>query len=181
MLRPLDYAWTPLRSYPCWTVTIKMGQLHCMASNHQKFLNLFINDGYLMPMLKCNIANQVEWIPRCRASCKKKHYLIQCQCLESIVNDFCNRQGVVSGWAAAILRSTEAYPSLDDSNILYSIKTTCCVLRIIVYHKSLIWVYKSSTAYINMLVLLLYSLSNWYMVQMIRKIQLASILWKLFF
>lgn len=57
--------------------------------------------------------------PVCCAGYIQKHYLIQCQCLESIVNDFCNGQGVVSGRAAAILRSTEAYPLLDDSIILY--------------------------------------------------------------
>ena len=44
-----------------------------------------------------------------------EHYLIQCQCLESIVNDFFDRQGVVRGLAAAILRFTETHPLLDDS------------------------------------------------------------------
>jgi hypothetical protein len=47
-LRPLDYAWTPLRSYPCWTAIIVMGRLYCIAINHLKLLTIVNNDNGFM-------------------------------------------------------------------------------------------------------------------------------------
>ena len=72
---------------------------------------IYINDNESNANVLYNIAYMGVLLIACSpASYIVKHYYIRCQCLESIVNDFGNRQGVVSGRAAAILRSTEAHP-----------------------------------------------------------------------
>jgi len=76
-----------------------MGQLHCMASKPFKVYILLYKRCYgnFDANVDYNIARWEDKITWHYASYMKEHYLIRCQCLESIVNDFCNRQGVVSG------------------------------------------------------------------------------------